>query len=182
MKSAAFQAILVVFGVMLAFAANEWREAAIEHRESGEALASIREELASNRAAAAASKTYHEQRLALIAERAATGEPLSLSDFPRGFISPATLSTAAWSSASETGALANTDYQEIVRLSRVYDMQAVYRDQTVTAGGIIFQRLFDQGVASIPKNAAGLEGVITSFLYRESALIEAYDKATAARD
>ncbi len=179
MKSAFFQAVLVVFGVILAFAANEWREAAAERREAAEALSSVREELAGNRAAALASKTYHEERLALIAERAAAGGSLSVRDFPRGFIAPATLSTAAWSSAAESGALANMDYAEIVKLSRLYDLQAVYRDQTVTAGSIIFQRMFDGGVANIPANANGLEAFIGASLYREQGLNETYDSATA---
>ena len=177
MKSAIFQAILVVFGVVLAFAANEWREAAADRREAAEALAGIREELAANRAAAAASAAYHQEKLALIGERQAAGAALGVRDFPRGFISPATLSTAAWTSASETGALAHLDYREIVRLSRLYDMQTVYQNQTLTAGGIIYQRMFDDGLSSIPANGEGLAGFIATFLYREQALVEAYDAA-----
>ncbi len=177
MKSAIFQAALVVLGVVLAFAANEWREAAAERREAHEALASIRDELAANRELAAASAAYHAEKLALIAERDAAGAALTLSDFPRGFISPATLSTAAWTSASETGALAHLDYAEIVELSRLYDMQTVYLNQTVTAGDIIYERMFDDGLAAIPANAEGLSGFIATFRYREEALVAAYDAA-----
>lgn len=177
MKSAIFQAALVVLGVVLAFAANEWRQSAAADRASAEALASIREELEANRGAVAASAAYHGQKLGLIAERSASGAPLAAVDFPRGFVSPATLSSAAWTSASETGALANLPYAEIVKFSRLYDMQAVYLNQTRAAGDIIYQRMFEAGPDSIPANASGLAGIIGAFRYREQALVEAYDAA-----
>jgi hypothetical protein len=176
-KGAVFQSLLVVFGVVLAFAANEWREAAAERREARIALEVIKEELSANRAAALASAAYHQERLALIEERARTGAGVELRDFPRGFLNPATLSTAAWTSAAETGSLANIEYDEIVRLSRIYEMQRAYRDETFTATGIIYQRMFDEGVESVPKNATGLVGLISAFLYREQALVKAYDSA-----
>jgi type II secretory pathway pseudopilin PulG len=129
-KSAIFQAALVVFGVVLAFAANEWREAAADRRRAGEALTSIREELAANRDAAAASAAYHAEKLSLIVE-----------------------------------------------LSSLYDMQTVYLNQTLTAGTIIYERMFDDGVGAIPANADGLSAFISTFRYREEALVAAYDAA-----
>jgi hypothetical protein len=176
MKSAIFQAVLVVLGVILAFGANEWREGDIKRREAAEALASIREELAANREAAASSAAYHAEKLTLIGERRGAQAPLALQDFPKGFISPATLSTAAWTSAAETGALANLDYKVILDLARLYDMQEVYHNQSLTAGDIIYERMFDDGIASIPANPAGLSAFISTFLYREQALVKAYDE------
>lgn len=58
-RSAFLEAMFVVLGVVLALAANEWRQGRADHRQSEQALASITEELKANREAIAASMEYH---------------------------------------------------------------------------------------------------------------------------
>ena len=69
------------------------------------------------------------------------------------------------------------EYQNIIGLSRLYDMQSTYNDQTVTAGEIIYRQIFEEGTDSVADNTKGVQSFIATFLYREDALIDAYDAA-----
>ena len=99
--SALAEASFVVFGVVLALLANEWRQE-VANRQAGEAaLASIFEELRQNRDAVAASYEYHNSLMATIGTALEEGEPLSGRDFPRGFVSTATTFKTAWEMAGQ---------------------------------------------------------------------------------
>src|SRR5262249_48497316 len=96
--SAIFQAVLVVLGVLLGFAVTEWQANAREQSEAQHALASIIEELGANRAAVVESLTYHEQKLAAMLEAQKANAKPDIRMFDRGFVSPAQVSDAAWTS------------------------------------------------------------------------------------
>ena len=175
LRKAFFEAFFVVFGVILALAANEWRQNAAADRHAAEALANIEGEVAANRELVAASLEYHQGQVAMIGERMKTGEPVQPKDFPKGFVFPAQVSHTAWEVAKETGAIANMDYDRVLELSKAYAAHDRYLTQTETIGGIIYEKMIEGGIESITDNSKNLLSIIYTFVYKEMALLGEYD-------
>lgn len=175
--SAIFQGALVVLGVLLGFLISEWQADQSRRAEADQALVSILEELDANREAVVAARTYHAEHIAMIDKAAADKTPLDIRSFSRGFIAPAQTSSAAWTSASETGALSHMPFSKVLALSRVYGQQAAYQQQQVTVATVVYTNLFEGGAEGIARQSAGLRAIVSTFLYREQQLEAAYTEA-----
>ena len=177
--SAAFEATFVVLGVVLALAANEWREARI-HREEGEsAKLAIVNELQQNRRLLDSSRAYH-ARLTSGIFAAPPTQTFSPDYFRNGFIMPAQVSSTAWEVASETGALAHIPYDQVLAISQVVAMQRRYDAMSVSTGQLIYSELYRIGPAGMVTNARNLAAIIGAFSYRERLLITQIDSTLAA--
>lgn len=173
------ESFLVVLGVALAFAANEWREHRREEARAANALVSIQDEIQTNRAAVQSSMEYH-QRLLGDLYRLAQSEPEAVpkaSDFERGFIGPATVLSTAWDSARSTDALRHMAYRDVLRLSSVYAEQERYLLQQRTVGQTIYDRLLADGTDGLLRDYRHLLILISTFQYREIGLLKTYDQA-----
>lgn len=177
--SALFQGALVVFGVLLGFLITEWQSDQARRAEANLALDSIIEEIAANRDAIAVAQAYHGEHIELIDKALTEGSPLDIRSFPRGFIAPAQTANAAWTSASETGALSHLPFDKVLALSRVYSQQAAYQQQQATVSTVIYTNLFEGGAEGIARQATGLRAIISAFHYREQQLADAYASALA---
>ena len=176
---ALFEATFVVLGVVLALAANEWRQSREERRRASVATTAIAAELQANRAALVTASQYHTQLLdSLRAQRPATWRP-SPWMFPRGFVAPAQLSSTAWQSAADAGVVEHMPYKAVLRLSRAYADQSRYEHQAQTIGQVIYAELYRDGVEGITGNYRNLGNLIGSFLYREKQLIAVFDSTLA---
>lgn len=175
--SALFQGALVVLGVLLGFLITEWQADQSRRAEADLALASIIEEMAANRDAIIAARTYHAEHVDLIDKAAADNTPLDIRSFPRGFIAPAQTSNAAWTSASETGALSHLPFEKVLALSRIYSQQAAYQQQQTTVSTVLYTHLFEGGAEGIVRQSNGLRAIISAFFYREQQLEGAYSSA-----
>jgi hypothetical protein len=173
-RSAIFQAVLVVLGVILGFAVTEWQNDRAEKAEAQHALAGIIEEIGANHAAVKEAHAYHAAKLATLAEAQKAKTPLELRAFDRGFIAPAQLSNAAWTSASEVGALSHLPFDKVLSLSKVYAQQATYMQQQASVANIIYSQIFAEGSQGMLDHAAGLGALISAFRYREQQLETAY--------
>jgi len=174
LRKAFFEAFFVVFGVVLALAANEWRQGAAAARRADEALAVIETELESNRALVRESLDYHQGQIQLLHERMKAGEAVFPRDFTRGFIHPALLESTAWEVAKETGATASMDYHRVLALSAVYGAQDRYRTQAETVGAMIYRKMLDGGIEAVTGSPKNLMSIIQTFAYRETGLLEEY--------
>lgn len=172
-KKAFFEAVFVVFGVVLALGANEWRRIESDKARAALAMTGIRAELAANLRAIEAARVYHREKLAgLRRSDAAVG----LEFFDRGFIAPAALSDAAWRSASETGVLSRLPFETVLAFGRVYDRQAAYDEQSRASGRLIYGAIFDGGTAAVLEKRAGLASMISALTFTEDRLVKAYDE------
>jgi hypothetical protein len=180
LRAAALEAALVVFGVVLAFAANEWREHRAKVARAEHALESILDELRANRDAVETAREYHAGLLSAIREAGRTGVAPGLEAFPRGFIAPASVNRTAWDSASATGALEAVDLPTLLRLSRVYEQQERYEQQTTHMGELIYAELYRGGLAGILANYRNLASLVQAFAYREGELVALCDQTLAA--
>lgn len=177
---AVFEATFVVLGVVLALAANEWRQHREERRRASVATSAIAAELRANRAALLAASAYHSELLdSLRATRSTSWRPSPFM-FPRGFVAPAQLSSTAWQSAADAGVVEHMPYQAVLRLSRAYAVQNRYEHQAQSIGEIIYAELYRSGVEGVTGNYRNLGNLIGSFLYRERQLIAVYDTTLGA--
>jgi len=183
-KPMLLEAFFVVFGVVLALAANEGREHYNRKQHAATALESVRHELAVNRQAILESLTYHlllSDTLQYLSSR--TG-PSGIAEqrypnarlFSRGYIGPATLLNTAWQAANATDAVSAMDYADVLLLSQVYEDQRSYEYQAQQAGQLIYAKLFNEGHEGIRRNLANLNTLIAAFWYRECGLIARYDE------
>ena len=182
LRKAFFEAFFVVFGVILALGANEWRQNAAADRRADEALVTIEAELASNRELVRASMEYHQGQVALLVERMKAGEPVYPREFPKGFVFPAQIAHTAWEVAKETGAIANMDYETVLELSTVYAAHDRYLIQSETIGGLIYKKMLEGGIEAITDNHKNLMSIIYTFVYKEIALLEVYDGTLGTGD
>jgi len=179
-RSALLEALFVVLGVVLALAANEWRQARADAQQSRLAIAAIVGELQANRNAAAESMECRSGLLELLhSEHEAEWVP-DASQFSRRFIFPARVARMAWDSAAETGILAKTDYTLVVEISGVYAQQERYESQARSVGEIIYGEMFRGGTGAIVENYRHLASVIATFMYRERQLVALYDETIAS--
>jgi hypothetical protein len=176
LRTAALEAGFVVFGVVLALVANEWRQGVLRAREAERALDAVFEELERNHAAVRASAEYHGATLGLIRAAAGGGRPLTIRDFGRGFVSAAELQRTAWDSAAATGATREFELPLVLALSHVYALQDRYERQAESVGRILYADLYAGGPGRIVANAANLASLIGAMSYRERELLEVYDE------
>lgn len=177
--SAIFQGLLVVLGVLLGFVVAEWQADNTRRAEAAHALASILEEIAANRDSVAAARTYHGEKMKVLDASAKANTPPEVRAFGGGFVAPAQVSAAAWTTAGETGALADLPFDQVLVLGHVYSQQAAYQQQQATVASVIYSELFERGTAGILQHASGLRAIINTFFYREQQLEDAYTKALA---
>lgn len=178
------ESFFVVLGVVLALGANEWREARNREAHADQALASIQEELQTNRGAIADALDYHLyladtlNTLSRYNAREGTNQtPVypRASVFNRGYIHPTTLLYTAWETAKATNAVETIDFGLLLSISRMYEDQQRYGEQGQMAGAQIYQALFTKGHQGILQNYENHLSIIASFWYRECALLHDYD-------
>ncbi|HEX8691960.1 MAG TPA: hypothetical protein VF746_06055 [Longimicrobium sp.] len=183
------EAFFVVLGVVLALAANEWRQGAVNRREAATALAGVREELAANRRAVLESAEYHlrlgDTLTALVRSARPGGPPGAVPDprlFDRGFVHPAQLLSTAWDAASATDVVRHMDYGDVLTIARIYEEQRDYARQSEVVGGLIYTGLLNQGFGGMLRNYPNLNTIIGTFWYRECQLLRRYDEVLARLD
>lgn len=175
---ALFEATFVVLGVILALAANEWREARQHRAEGAGARSAIANELRENRRLLDSSRTYHRHLMQGI-YGAPPSAPVQVTLFDRGFIMPAQVSTTAWEVASETGALAHIPYEEVLAISQVIALERRYDAMAVSTGQLLYSELYRLGPQGVTGNARNLASIIAAFSYREDQVIARIDSTLA---
>lgn len=180
------EAALVVLGVVLAFAANEWRETKSQVEKAESAFSSIREELQVNRDLVQTSLSYHKHLydtlIVMIGENAARiqkGQKEQLPDvmvFQKGFVSPAHVMSTAWEAAKATDVLNHVEYSDLLLISRMYTEQDRYMQQTKLVGQVIYELLLIEGTHGVLAKYKNLLAVVSTFHYRETQLLKSYEE------
>ena len=177
------QAFFVVLGVVLAFAANEWREAGVRQQLADTAVATISDELVVNRAALYGSAAYHNAVMDTLIFFAAEARRLgddaerpNMRHFSQGFSQPSVLPFTAWEAANATGAVGAMPFEHVLEFSRIYNSQERYDQQSLRVGELIFEMLFYEGDQGMLDNFENYLGILSAFLYRECELLEEYDR------
>jgi hypothetical protein len=177
------EAASVLVAVLLAFAVDEWRDVRAKKELAERARTSILAELRANRdelrgaLAANATQLASQQRVldALARDPSATHMQIELS-----FIG-AQLSDAAWETSRTTQAVQLLPFEWVVRIARVYETQALYKNAQLD----MFQRTRNAvaafGASRSPAEViAPLRSQLETFQSIGTQLDRAYDRALEA--
>jgi hypothetical protein len=122
------EAVFTVVAILLALAADDWRQRREERRLADAALASFAMELRDNQRRLAAVRPYHDSLavgLRAAVETLDRGDSFTMGSLQprfRGIVPPMLLSTA-WDAALTTGALRHVDYALVSELAALYAEQ-----------------------------------------------------------
>ena len=122
------EAFFTVAAILLALAADDWRQRREERELARVALGNFVRELRANRAELASVAAYHDTLHAAFgaaAARTASTRLASMREVHPGFrgVAPAMLLQSAWETAVATGALRHLDYRAVHALASVYAWQ-----------------------------------------------------------
>lgn len=175
---ALFEAALIVLGVLLALAVNEWREGRQQSERAEVALQSIRAELRENLRSVERARANHRAMQDSLQAYAARGQMPPRRIYLGGIFNPALVHSAAWESARETDAAGNFQYDLMLTLSQVYGEQARYQ----ALGGALVQDIMSQvrregEVVVMRDSSASFIPLQEDFANREQRLAEAYEHA-----
>ncbi|MEM1054200.1 MAG: hypothetical protein AAGI52_01635 [Bacteroidota bacterium] len=128
----AAQAVLIVFGVVVGLALNEWREGQAERARTDRVLAALADEIRENRDGVAETAAYYgEMAQAALRIEASRGSdaPLDLGSVEgyRGDTGPSLL-RGAYDAAIATGALLNVEIGLATKLASVYSFQEAFAE------------------------------------------------------
>jgi hypothetical protein len=113
---AAFEAGLIVFGLVGAMLIDEWRDTRARDERRETALTSVRQELLANQAAMQAAIENHERVMARLREGAKTGKL-----YQGGLINAVPLSSVAWQAARDAAVTADIDHQTLLAIGYAYN-------------------------------------------------------------
>ena len=173
------EAFFVVLGVLLALSGNEWRQDRINKNRAEAALDSIIEEISANQSMVHASIEYHSMLVdTLTAFMMVHGRDPSRHPnpqlFSKGFTNPAPIVSRAWETAMATGVVEYMDYEDVLRVSQLYESQDGYEMQSQFVGQEIYSQIFQSGYLKIVQNYQNLNAIVGTYLYRECELAQAY--------
>ena len=122
------EAFFTVAAILLALAADDWRQRREERELAQVALRNFVRELEANREEVASVRGYHDSlrvSFAAAAERSMTTQFRNIREVHPGFrgVAPAFLLESAWETALATGALRHIDYRVVHGLAAVYTTQ-----------------------------------------------------------
>lgn len=179
---ATFQAALIVLSLLLALAADEWRDRRARAERVEVALAAIRQELAANRVAAARAAAHHRQIVDTLRKLDAVPPERRLAAFPGNVINPAAVVSTAWQVAQLSGAVADMPLPLVLALARVYDAHDYYARTSQAMLQMIYTRVFAVGYGEVTKSSGNMAGIINDMSNWERGLTAGYSQGIAAID
>jgi type II secretory pathway pseudopilin PulG len=175
-----FESALIVFSVLLALALDEWRDERATAARAREAVAAITAELEANRKVAERARDYHRGIHAKLNELVAKKQLPGPEIYMAGMFNPARLLETAWTAARDAGAIDAMPYPVVLKLSRVYEWQAVYKNLGSQIVTDLYADLRRRGVEPVMRDGyTGFIILTADFVGREEDLVARYDDALA---
>lgn len=175
----AVESVVVVFSILLALAADEWRrEREIEERVD-RAVEAMRAELADNADRLRVAARYHRQvgdTLMALAARGAREFDVERVR-PRGWLMTPDLLVTSWETAEATGTTGAIDYGVARILAQAYREQEEYLSQRRTVSSNFHLAVLLQGMDVLLANPDRLAGLIRDVAAWEENLLATYDRA-----
>jgi hypothetical protein len=175
--------LLLLAGVVLAVAADQWREARAERRRVSMAIASIRVELIDNLARVDSARAHHLLMADTLGAYLRRRESPPERVYFGGMLQPASVLSTAWQTARETGALSELPYDLVLRLAPVYETQETYRALGESlAHGVMLEVPRRGAMAVFRDGFANFILIEQDFANREAVLARRYRNAVATLD
>jgi hypothetical protein len=124
---AAFEATLILLGLLGAFALDEWQDARSRAARVDALMAAVRAELEANLDAHADAAAYNTEVAESIWKQATSGVTfIPDGTFSHGLVDIRQLTSAAWTTAQNDASLSDIPVDTLLLLANVYDLQADY--------------------------------------------------------
>lgn len=179
----AIEIFSVVFAVLLALAANDWRDSQVVETLIRRSVTSIAQEIKNNLMLVRQAHDHHKNVLNRIREVLSEDGEISRTNaqaileelYESGIVKPGAVVETAWSTAKISGAIQGIDYGIALSLSQVYAFQADYQMATNTTHSAMNLAQF-LGAKSDDYLLGIYQGVTTHW-WLEKRLINAYQEA-----
>jgi hypothetical protein len=126
------EAASVVLAILLAFGVDQWREDRSRREMAERARATIMSELRANRAELQGTTRLNGERIAVMEQQIAMLQKKQAKSLDTG-MNLSQLSSAAFQAAQSTQAIQFIDFEWLVRVGRVYELQKTYLQAQDTA-------------------------------------------------
>jgi type II secretory pathway pseudopilin PulG len=180
MSRALFEAALILFGILGAFAVNEWQNARERRARVETTMAAVRGELQSNLELLQNASTYNSDvasKFRALAARNATTIPEGT--YPRGLLLRPQLVSAAWNAAQVTGIVNEVPVDTVVQLARLYENQRDYLDAMARLLDMLYEAAL-RSTDDTPAPPNTIDGILSDYAGRERSLLDRY-RSTLAR-
>jgi len=171
---AAFEAALIVMGIVGALVVDEWRDARDRAARVQEALTAIRAELQANLTSVREVLALNEELIATLRESAKTGAV-----YQGGIVRSRPLSTVAWEAARDGAITTDIDHQTLMRLGRAYGATTRYLAEV--SGYASFTYTYD-GPTSLRERPERLAGWLSDLASRARGVEQQIGEALDAMD
>lgn len=178
LRHAARDVVLVLLGAALAFAGESVRDARNRRAQANEALTSIREELQRNAGLIVRAQAHHRALVDTLEKLAAAHRVPDVGIYSNGMFNPAPVTSVAWQSARESGALGNLSLAVVLGIAPVYETQERYRSLADAMGAAILADARHDGMERVLRDRfAQFIPLDIDFANREGVLLEQYRRA-----
>ena len=169
------EASLVVLGVVLAYSINATKEHSDKLEQSQQALKGIYEEVEQNRQMFSEAITYHQYLVDTLQTFFPTPRVPGRRVFYNGFIARKTALTTAWDAAQSNELLYKVDYEEILRLSDLYDRLDNYNTIKETQSKLIYTQIYNDGLQAVSANYRNLFQLVMGNLFVEREIMQKFE-------
>jgi hypothetical protein len=164
---AAFEAALIVFGLVGALLIDEWRDTRERNERVRLALASIHAELVANRTVVQSAIENHETVITKLRDSATSGV------YQGAIIGAAPFSAVAWDAARDAGITSDLDHTTLIALGHAYRALADY-----TAERAVFTNyLYTNDTPTLRQRPLGLAGWLSDMGGHARGVEEQLDRA-----
>jgi hypothetical protein len=175
----AFEAALILLGLLGAFALNEWQDARARETRVAALLTAIRAELEANLRLEEDAAAYNTEVAESIWRQANTGVTfIPDGTFKRGIFVNPQLTSAAWTTAQNDAALSDVPVDTLLLLATVYDQQADYEAATSALMNNMYATLLQADSTVLRLDGLGdplrMGGVLRDNAGRGRQLVETY--------
>jgi hypothetical protein len=175
----AFEASLILLGLLGAFALNEWQDARTRASRVDTLLAAVRTELETNLARHARASAFNSEMADLLWNEGSKGvDFVPASAYPNGLFRGPSLTSAAWTTAQNDTAFSDVPVERVLMLARVYELQRVYVDDFSTLANNMYATLLAPNNETLRVDGISqpirLGGVLRDYAGRGEQLVEAY--------
>lgn len=176
------ESFFVVFGVVLAFAINEYREHNKKIETSETALNSVVDELKKNYQIAEEAVEYHTYLIDTLSTYFRKDVEPQNKIFMKGFIFRKYFVKDSYNTALSSNSFYDIDYNMLLTLSEIYTLFDKYNAQKEKFGNMVYEMSFKEGFNSVSKNYRNLLNVIRNFKYLEFEVIKSLDELNKNRN
>jgi hypothetical protein len=177
-----FEATLILFGLLGAFALNEWQDARSRAVRVDALMTALRAELETNLLLQEEAAAYNTEVAESVWNQATSGVTfIPDGTFKRGLLVGPPLTSAAWTAAQNDAAFSDVPIDKLLKIAAIYEQQEAY----VTDVSSLFNNMYatvlqaDSQILRIDGLAEPLRigGVLRDFAGRGARLVAAYRAA-----